>query len=75
MLGVRPEHFMVSGDVALPPRSSWSSRPARTLRCIASSPGIEVTVVSRERHTFTPGDTIRLQPLPGKTYLSRFDAR
>jgi hypothetical protein len=32
-----------------------------------------VTVVSRERHTFRPGEQIRLQPLPGKTYL--FDAQ
>ena len=31
--------------------------------------GSDVTVVSRERHIFKPGDTIRLQPQPGKTYL------
>jgi multiple sugar transport system ATP-binding protein len=26
-------------------------------------------VVAHERHTFKPGDQIRLQPRPGKTYL------
>ena len=56
---------------AWPPRSWWSSPPAPTLRCIASSSDADLTVVSRERHTFRPGDTIRLQPLPGKTYLVR----
>jgi multiple sugar transport system ATP-binding protein len=31
--------------------------------------GSDVTVVSRERHTFKHGDKIRLLPQPGKTYL------
>ena len=31
--------------------------------------GTEVTVVSRERHIFQPGETIQLQPVAEKTYL------
>ncbi len=42
---------------------------APTRKCIAGSPDTEVTVVSRERHIFKPGETIRLQPIPEKTYL------
>jgi hypothetical protein len=28
-----------------------------------------VSAISRERHTFRPGDTISLKPFEGKTYL------
>jgi multiple sugar transport system ATP-binding protein len=31
--------------------------------------GHNVSAISRERHTFHPGDTISLKPFEGKTYL------
>jgi multiple sugar transport system ATP-binding protein len=67
-LGVRPEHLVICEEgvaaevVVVEPTGADTQ-----VYCRLS--GADLTVVSRERHTFQPGDTIRLQPLPGKTYL------
>jgi len=67
-LGVRPEHLTIGADgvsaevVVVEPTGADTQVYCR----LADT---EVTVVSRERHTFRPGEQIRLQPLPGKTYL------
>jgi len=67
-LGVRPEHLVISSEgvagevVVVEPTGADTQVYCR----LANS---EVTVVSRERYTFRPGETVRLQPLPGKTYL------
>jgi multiple sugar transport system ATP-binding protein len=70
-LGVRPEHLVIGDDgvaaqvVVVEPTGADTQ-----VYCRLSD--ADVTVVSRERHTFRPGETIRLQPLAGKSYL--FDA-
>jgi multiple sugar transport system ATP-binding protein len=67
-LGVRPEHFAIGDSgvaaevVVVEPTGMDTQVYCRVADC-------DVTVVSRERHGFRPGDTIRLNPLPGKTYL------
>jgi multiple sugar transport system ATP-binding protein len=70
-LGVRPEHLVIGDDGVVAEVVVVEPTGADTqVYCRLSD--ADVTVVSRERHTFRPGETIRLQPLAGKTYL--FDA-
>ena len=67
-LGVRPEHFAINATgvpaevVVVEPTGADTQ-----VHCRLSDS--EVTVVSRERHMFKPGEIIRLQPMPQKTYL------
>jgi multiple sugar transport system ATP-binding protein len=71
-LGVRPEHLVIGDEGASAAVVVVEPTGADTqVYCKLSD--ADVTVVSRERHTFRPGETIRLQPLAGKTYL--FDAQ
>jgi multiple sugar transport system ATP-binding protein len=67
-LGVRPEHLTIS-DSGVPAQVAVVEPTGMDTQVYCRLAGTEITVVSRERHTFKPGDTIRLQPLPGKTYL------
>jgi multiple sugar transport system ATP-binding protein len=67
-LGVRPEHLSIS-DAGLAAEVAIVEPTGADTQVYCSLAGAEVTVVSRERHAFQPGETVRLQPLPGKTYL------
>jgi multiple sugar transport system ATP-binding protein len=71
-LGVRPEHFIIS-DAGAPADVIVVEPTGADTQVHCRLAGTEVSVVSRERHTFKPGDKIRLQPQPGKTYL--FDSK
>jgi multiple sugar transport system ATP-binding protein len=70
-LGVRPEHVVI-GETGVPAEVVVVEPTGADTQVYCKLSGADLTVVSRERHTFRPGDTIRLQPLQGKTYL--FDA-
>jgi multiple sugar transport system ATP-binding protein len=71
-VGVRPEHLTIGADGASAEVAVVEPTGADT-QVYCRLADAELTVVSRERHTFRPGEKIRLQPLPGKTYL--FDAQ
>jgi multiple sugar transport system ATP-binding protein len=71
-LGVRPEHLTIGADGVSAEVAVVEPTGADT-QVYCRLADTEVTVVSRERHTFRPGEQIRLQALPGKTYL--FDAQ
>ena len=67
-LGVRPEHFLINEGGVLAEVVLVEPTGADTqVYCRLS--GIDVTVVSRERHIFKPGETIQLKPVAEKTYL------
>jgi multiple sugar transport system ATP-binding protein len=67
-LGVRPEHFVINeGGVHAEVIVVEPTGADTQVYCRLS--GTEVTVVSRERHIFKPGEIIQLQPIPEKTYL------
>ena len=68
VIGVRPEHFDigVSGVKAQIVVVEPTGADTQVYCRIA---GQAVTAVSRERHTFRPGDTIDLKPIVGKSYL------
>ena len=67
-LGVRPEHFLINqGGVQAEVIVVEPTGADTQVYCRLS--GTEITVVSRERHIFKPGDTIQLQPVAEKTYL------
>jgi len=67
-LGVRPEHLVISGT-GVPAEVVVVEPTGMDTQVYCRLDDTEITVISRERHTFKPGDTIRLEPLPGKTYL------
>jgi multiple sugar transport system ATP-binding protein len=71
-LGVRPEHLVI-GEAGVPAAVVVVEPTGADTQVYCKLADADLTVVSRERHTFRPGDTIRLQPLAGKTYL--FDAK
>jgi multiple sugar transport system ATP-binding protein len=70
-LGVRPEHFAITDD-GVPADVIVVEPTGADTQVYCKVAGSDVTVVSRERHTFKPGSRIHLQPQPGKTFL--FDA-
>jgi multiple sugar transport system ATP-binding protein len=69
--GVRPEHFTLSDDGA-PGEVVVVEPTGSEIQVFAKIGGQEVTAVFRERHSFKPGDKIRLKPDPGLVHL--FDA-
>jgi multiple sugar transport system ATP-binding protein len=71
-LGVRPEHLLI-GEAGVAAEVVVVEPTGADTQVYCKLADVDVTVVSRERHAFRPGDTIRLRPLPGKTYL--FDAQ
>jgi multiple sugar transport system ATP-binding protein len=70
-LGVRPEHLLI-GEEGVPAEVAVVEPTGADTQVYCKLAGTDVTVVSRERHAFRPGDVVRLQAMPGKTYL--FDA-
>jgi multiple sugar transport system ATP-binding protein len=62
-LGVRPEHLILS-DNGLPMQVKVVEPTGSETMLFLSYEGQDVTAVFRERHTFTPGETICLKPNP-----------
>jgi multiple sugar transport system ATP-binding protein len=68
-LGVRPEHLTLADDgikcqvIVVEPTGSEVQVNARAAN------GDEIVAVFRERHTFSPGDTIALKPQAGAMHL------
>ena len=68
VMGVRPEHLDIGASgvkaqvIVVEPTGADTQVYCRIA-------GQSVTAVSRERHTFRPGDTIDLNPAEGKSYL------
>jgi multiple sugar transport system ATP-binding protein len=70
-LGVRPEHLLI-GEEGVPAEVIVVEPTGANTQVYCRVGETPVSIVSSERHAFRPGDLIRLQPQPGKTYL--FDA-
>lgn len=62
-LGVRPEHLILS-DSGLPMQVKVVEPTGSETMVFLRYEGQDVTAVFRERHTFTPGETISLLPDP-----------
>jgi multiple sugar transport system ATP-binding protein len=68
-LGVRPEHLVLADDgitaevIVVEPTGSEVQVNAR------AASGDEIVAVFRERHTFSPGETISLRPQAGAMHL------
>ena len=71
IFGIRPEHLELAQD-GLPVTVSVVEPTGSETHVICRFGETELTAVFRERHAFTPGQTIHLQPMPDHTYL--FDA-
>ena len=69
VLGVRPEHLTLGNDgiaaqvIVVEPTGSEVQVNARAAN------GDEIVAVFRERHSFSPGETISLKPQPGTMHL------
>ena len=68
ILGVRPEHFNI-GESCVEVRVIVVEPTGADTQVFCKLAGHNVSAISRERHTFRPGDTISLKPVEGKTYL------
>jgi multiple sugar transport system ATP-binding protein len=67
--GIRPEHLLLAQD-GLPCEVAVVEPTGSELHVMARiEGGQEITAVFRERHRFTPGETIRLAPMPGLAHL------
>ncbi len=60
-LGVRPEHFAVSGQ-GVPAEVIVVEPTGADTQIFCNLAGVEVSAVVRERHAFRPGEAIRLAP-------------
>jgi multiple sugar transport system ATP-binding protein len=73
--GIRPEHFTIADDGAeaevqvIEPTGSETQVVAKFAGSSGQDNGQDVIAVFRERHTFKPGDKIRLKPDPGLVHL------
>jgi multiple sugar transport system ATP-binding protein len=68
ILGVRPEHFTI-GESCVQVQVIVVEPTGADTQVFCRLEGHDVSAISRERHTFRPGDTISLKPFEGKTYL------
>jgi multiple sugar transport system ATP-binding protein len=68
ILGVRPEHFNI-GESCVQVQVIVVEPTGADTQVFCKLAGQNVSAISRERHTFRPGDTISLKPFEGKTYL------
>jgi len=60
-IGVRPEHFAVD-DSGVPAEVVVVEPTGADTQIFCKLAGTEVTAVVRERHTFRPGEAVRLKP-------------
>jgi multiple sugar transport system ATP-binding protein len=68
VIGVRPEHFDI-GESCVHAQVVVVEPTGADTQVYCRIAGQNVTAVSRERHTFRPGETIDLKPVAGKSYL------
>ena len=68
ILGVRPEHFNI-GESGVQVQVIVVEPTGADTQVFCKLAGHNLSAISRERHTFRPGDTISLKPFEGKTYL------
>ena len=68
VLGVRPEHFNI-GESCVQVQVIVVEPTGADTQVFCKLAGHNLSAISRERHTFRPGDTISLKPFEGKTYL------
>jgi multiple sugar transport system ATP-binding protein len=66
--GVRPEHFTLDEDGAEAIVQVVEPTGAE-IQIFAKLGGSDIVAVFRERHAFTPGETIRLKPDPRFVHL------
>ena len=71
--GIRPEHLqLVSADHGLAAKVVVVEPTGADTQVFTQIAGVEVTSVFRERHAFSPGSTVHLQPDAQRAHL--FDA-
>jgi multiple sugar transport system ATP-binding protein len=71
--GIRPEHLAIASEgEGLATEVVVVEPTGADTQVFTKIAGVEVTSVFRERHTFTPGSTIHLQPDASRAHL--FDA-
>ncbi len=68
ILGVRPEHFLLSDD-GVEAQVIVVEPTGAEIQVLAQLGKNEIVAVFRERHQFKPGDTIRLKADPGMVHL------
>ena len=68
IIGVRPEHFDI-GESCVKAQIVVVEPTGADTQVYCRIAGQDITAVSRERHTFRPGETIDLRPIDGKSYL------
>jgi len=68
IIGVRPEHFDI-GESCVKAQIVVVEPTGADTQMYCRIAGQDITAVSRERHTFRPGETIDLRPIDGKSYL------
>ena len=61
LIGVRPEHLAVSAD-GVPAEVVIVEPTGADTQIFCKLAGRDVTAVVRERHTFRPGEAVRLKP-------------
>jgi multiple sugar transport system ATP-binding protein len=66
--GIRPEHFAIADDGA-DAQVQVIEPTGSELQVVAKLGGEDIIAVFRERHTFKPGDKIRLKPDPRLVHL------
>jgi len=67
-LGVRPEHLILS-DAGLPMTVKVVEPTGSETLVFLNYEGQDVTAVFRERHTFSPGESIKLKPHPDHLHV------
>ncbi|TJX06033.1 MAG: sn-glycerol-3-phosphate ABC transporter ATP-binding protein UgpC [Mesorhizobium sp.] len=82
VLGIRPEHLRLSQDDGIPVTVVVVEPTGSEVQLIGrTAGGDEIVANFRERHSFTPGETVRLTAEPGLIHLfhgetgQRFDMR
>ncbi|MCT9000202.1 ABC transporter ATP-binding protein [Chelativorans intermedius] len=68
MLGIRPEHLELADD-GFPARISVVEPTGSETLVFVNFAGNDLVALFRERHSFRPGDTIRLRPRPDQVHL------
>ncbi|WP_292554638.1 TOBE domain-containing protein, partial [Mesorhizobium sp.] len=69
VLGIRPEHLRLS-DAGIPVTVAVVEPTGSEVQLIGRTEGGEEIVANfRERHSFTPGETVRLSAEPGLIHL------
>jgi multiple sugar transport system ATP-binding protein len=66
--GIRPEHFVIADDGA-EAQVQVVEPTGSELNVVAKLGGADIIAVFRERHSFQPGDKIRLKPDPRLVHL------